>query len=160
MKNKYPFPVALAAIVCLLALLIMVATLTFGKPQINQVFTPPAFDTAAKQGTPTVPENLGWQELDAQAFKVAVCGEVIITDSAADIWLTSPESNTVWLKLRVLDSNGNILGETGLIKPGQYVRCVSLNSIPDDPSVILKIMAYEPDTYHSAGSISLCTKSS
>ena len=153
--KKNVFSIKLSACLCGFSLLVMAAALLFGRLQIEQPFIPPPFDAAALQGTPAVPENLGWQELDAQAFKVAVCGKVIITDSAADIWLTSPESNTVWLKLRVLDGDGSILGETGLIKPGQYVRSVLLNSIPEDPSVILKIMAYEPDTYYSAGSASL-----
>ena len=158
MKKKYQISVTLATGICLLALLIMIAILAFGRPQIVQPFTPPPFDTAAKQGVPDVPGNLGWQELDAQAFQVGVCGEVFIIDNLADIWLTSPESNAVWLKLRVLDCNGNILGETGLIKPGEYVRSVSLNSIPDDPSIVLKVMAYEPETYHSAGSVNISTK--
>ena len=155
--KKNVFSIKLASCLCGVALLVMAAALFFGRSQIEQPFIPPPFDAAALQGTPAVPENLGWQELDAQTFKVAVCGEVIVTDSAADIWLTSPESNTVWLKLRVLDSNGTILGETGLIKPGQYVRCISLSSMPDGPSVVMKVMAYEPDTYHSAGAVSFNT---
>lgn len=156
--KKYPSSIVAASSICMLAFLFMVIALINGPLPTIEPFTPPAFDTASQQGMPTVSENLGWQELDAQAFKVSVCGEVIVTDNLADIWLTSPSSNTVWLKLRVLDSKGNILGETGLIKPGQYVRSVLLSSMPDDPSIVLKIMAYEPDTYHSAGAVSLSTK--
>jgi len=38
-------------------------------------FTPPPFDSTAVVGTPTVPDNLGWQELDAQVYKVGICGK-------------------------------------------------------------------------------------
>ena len=66
--------------------------------------------------------RLGWQELDAQVFRVSVCGAVVLEGNRADVWLTNPESNTVWLKLRIMDENGTVLGETGLIRPGNMCR--------------------------------------
>lgn len=145
-----------SAVLCLLALAAMTVALVFGRPQIQAEFVPPPFDENAVFGLPEVPENLSWAELDAQMFRVSVCGMVAASDGAADIWMTSPAGNDVWLKLRVLDQNGTILGETGLIMPGQYVRAVVLNEVPAAGTpVSLKIMAYEPETYYSAGSISL-----
>lgn len=74
------------------------------------------------------------------------------------VYLTNPAENTVWLKLRVLDTNGSILGETGLLRPGEYVRTVALSAAPTPgTSITLKIMGYEPDTYLSAGSATLST---
>ena len=147
-----------SAVLCLLALAAMTAALVFGRSQIQAEFVPPPFDENAVFGLPEVPENLSWAELDAQMFRVSVCGMVAASDGAADIWMTNPVENDVWLKLRVLDQNGTILGETGLIMPGQYVRAVVLNEVPAAGTpVSLKIMAYEPETYHSAGSISLNT---
>ena len=53
---------------------------------------------------------------------------------------------------------GKILGETGLITPGQYVKTVTLNNVLESGTpVVLKLMAYEPETFHSAGSIVLQT---
>ena len=64
----------------------------------------------------------------------------------------------VWLKLRVLTADGTLLGETGLIRPGEYIKSVSLTSeVEDGTAIKLKIMAYEPDTYYSAGSVTLNT---
>ena len=75
------------------------------------------------------------------------------------MWLTNPVSNTVWLKVRVLDEKGNTLGETGLIKPGEYVQSVTLDTVPKTGKpIVLKIMAYQPDTYYSEGAVSLNTK--
>lgn len=155
-RNKY---LILSFVLCLLALTGMVLSLACGRPQIQAEFVPPAFDDQAKTGIPKVPENLGWAELDSEAFRVSLCGVVAPSHGTVDIWLTNSEENKVWLKLRVLTPDGKMLGETGLIKPGQYVRTVTLHEIPAaGTSVELKIMAYELETYHSAGSISVMTQ--
>lgn len=146
--------------VCAVAVLGMILALTLGGRQDVQkpAFTPPPFDASAVVGTPEVPEGMGYSEFDAKLFKASVCGEVKIVDGSADIYLTNPENNYAWLKLRVLDEKGNILGETGLIKPGEYVKSVAFTSVPETGAkIVLKIMAYEPNTYHSAGSASLNT---
>lgn len=154
-KKNYILPAAAA--LCLVSVIVMVVTLCTPKEETGE-FILPAFDSAAVVGIPTVPEDLGWQELDAQVYRVGVCGKIIPNGSTADIWLTNPASNTVWLKVRVLDAKGNTLGETGLIKSGEYVRSVTLNTVPKTgTSIVLKIMAYEPETYYSAGAVTLNT---
>lgn len=148
-QNK---PLMAAALICALALIGMCLALFLG-PQPKE-FTPPPFDATACAGTPEVPRELGWGELDARDFQVGICGVVVLDGSTADIWLANPESNNVWLKLRVLDGDGSILGETGLIRPGEYLQSVSLASAPESGmDVVLKIMAYEPETYYSAGAV-------
>ena len=78
--------------------------------------------------------------------------------SNAAVYLTNPAENEVWLKLRVLDGNGNILGETGMIRPGEYVKDVALTeNFTAGTKIKLKIMGYEPETYFSAGSATLNT---
>lgn len=153
-KGKKAYPKFLpAALLCALSLAVMAAALLIpGKTQVQ--FTPPPFDPAAEAGSPQVPEGLGWQMLDAQAYSVGICGKLIPRGNSADLWLTNPEGNTVWLKVRVLDAQGNILGETGLIRPGEYVQSVQLDSVPPVGSpVTLKIMAYQPETYYSEGAV-------
>ena len=147
-----------AAVLCTIMLLIMVISLQYGGKQTQGAFTPPPFAENAVQGTPDVPDTLGWGEMDAQVYKVSLCGFFQPKEEVVDIWLTNPVSNTVWMKLRVLDMEGNILGETGLIQPGEYLQSVCLDSVPPYGTAIqLKIMAYEPNTYHSAGAVSLNT---
>lgn len=136
----------------------MALALMKGEKEKQAEFMPPPFDTMALVGVPTVPEELGWSELDATAFKAALCGDVSVENNVAEIWMTNFESNDVWLKLRVLDTKGNILGETGLIKPGEYIQSVTLNeNLKSGTDIILKLMAYEPGTYYSAGAVSLNT---
>jgi len=147
-------------VLCAVSLAVMVFALTRQEVQTEMgEFTPPPFDAAAVVGSPAVPDGLGWQELDAQAYIVGICGKFIPNGNTADIWLTNPEGNTVWLKVRVLDEKGNILGETGLVRPGEYVQSVALDTVPKAGTpIVLKIMAYQPDTYYSEGAVSLSTK--
>lgn len=117
MKQKKNHPLLLAGAVCVFFLAVMILALTFGGAQKIAPFTPPPFDEAAQTGTPEVPDDLGWSELDAKAFQASLCGVFAPKDSKVDVYLTNPETNTVWLKLRVLDDKGNTLGETGLKNP-------------------------------------------
>lgn len=159
MAKKRNIPLTAAVIICVISLVVMVAALVFSNGESEPVaFTPPPFDENAVLGTPDVPENLGWGEVDAHVYKASICGVVTIENGRADVWFTNLESNTVWLKLRVLDADGNTLGETGLIRPGEYVQSVIFEMIPEvGASIGLKLMAYEPETYYSAGSATLNT---
>lgn len=157
MKTK-KCPLILAAVICMVSVIIMIVVLANPRKGDVPIFTPPPFEENAVAGVPTVPEGLGWGELDAKVYKASVCGVIRVEDSTADVWFTNPESNAVWLKLRILDRNGNILGETGIIKPGEYVQRVSFDTLPQSgDAIMLKLMAYEPETYYSAGAVTLNT---
>lgn len=154
-KKRNPLPAI--TVICVLSLAVMVLVLCHPKSESGS-FTPPPFESTAEYGTPDVPDGLGWQKLDANAFQVGICGKVIPDGNTVDVWLTNPEENTVWLKLRVLDEKGNSIGETGLIRPGEYVRSVMLSRVPEfGAKITLKLMAYQPETYYSEGAISFNT---
>ena len=123
-------------------------------------FVPPPFENEAVAGIPNVPDGLGYSELwqEGMTYRFSVCGNVVMDGADATVYFTNPSVNDVWLKLRVLDKNGKILGETGLIKPGEYVESVTLcREIEEGTAIVLKIMGYEPETYHSVGAVSLKT---
>ena len=148
-------PLILVALICAFSLLMMTFALNMQMNQTETEFTPPPFDKTAVVGVPVVPDGLGYAELDCQAYRVSLCGKLT---ADGQIWLTNPLENSVWLKMRVLDEKGRILGETGLVRPGEYVQTITLTSVPKSGTpVILKIMGYEPDTYYSAGAASLNT---
>lgn len=157
-KNNYILPVLSA--VCVLAVIGMILALAFGgkKAQL-QSFTPPEFDRTAVSGTPDVSDK-SWSKIyqDGMSFTAYICGNVSVQGNSADVYFTSIAENTVWLKLRITDESGNILSETGIIKPDEYVKSVEFDTIPAVGTKIkLKIMAYEPETYYSAGVVSLNT---
>ena len=148
--------ICVLAVLCVISLTAMTVALCPGAEKT--VFTPPPFDSAAETGTPAVPEGLGYRTLDADAFRVAVCGEILAEGTNAVVYLTNPIDNDAWLKVRILSEKGEILGESGLIRPGKYVRSVSLNQTPAPGTpIVLKIMAYEPETYHSRGAVTVHT---
>ena len=130
------------------------------KKQQRPEFVPPPFDSGAVVGSPDaeVLADKGYEELDAQAYKLWVCGKIVLDGNKADLYFTNPETNNVWLKLRILDTNGNKLGETGIVRPGEYVQTITFDVVPKvGDSITIKIMGYEPDTYYSAGSVNLNT---
>lgn len=123
-------------------------------------FVPPKFESDAVNGTPTVDSSLGWAALTISAdYSVHVCG-VLNADSTGSlpVYFTNDEGNTVWSKLRILNSDNEVIGETGLLKPGQYVERVQLDKGAVSGDVTLQVMGYQPETYYSAGSVGLATK--
>ena len=169
----YQKPLKITAIIC--AVLIAVAGIFVFVPStadgVYQFFTgqerrqkpqfvKPEFDPSAEDGTPDVPEALGYSEIyqTGMAYRASICGNVVINGDTADIYLTNSAENTDLLKVRVLDSKGNIIGQTGLISPGQYVKSVKFDAIPlDGEEITLNLMGYEPETYYSSGEASLAT---
>ena len=149
-------PIAVLAALCAVALAVMTAVLVYtGQTR----FTPPPFDPAAQSGIPDVPKNLGYGELDATVFRFSAAGALTADNGGTDLWLTNPADSTVWLKARILDADGALLGESGLLRPGEYVQSVTLDRVPAQTApVTVKIMAYEPETYYSAGSVLLQTQ--
>ncbi len=153
MKSKIlPITVALCAF---LALVLVFMLLTGGK---EKDFTPPPFEQNAMAGVPDVPQEAGYAQADAEAFQFAAAGNLQVQEESVDVWLTNPAGNSVWLKARILDENGQILGESGLVKEGEFVQTILLDTVPKHSmEVSLKIMAYEPETYYSAGAAVLKT---
>ena len=157
LNNKYFLPVA--ACVCIVAVVAMLIVLFV--PRMG-TFTPPPFDEGAQSGVPD-PEaldGLGYSPApsDGMPFSTALCGFLVEKDGKADVYFTNFSDNAVWMKLRITDLDGNILGETGLIKPGEYVRSIEITGkYTAGEQICLKIMAYEPETYYSAGSANLNT---
>lgn len=129
------------------------------KETVMGEFVAPEFEPNAVVGMPVVDESMGWAVLDiTQGYRVHVCG-ILNADSngSLPVWFTADADNTVWVKLRIVDENGNVLGETGILKPGEYVERLQLQQGTHSCAVSLEIMGYEPETYHSAGTVSLAT---
>ena len=148
-KNRL---IIMLSVLCALSLLLMAAAL--GRDG-GAAFAPPPFEPAAWTGTPPEPSGAAYQMLEAGPFSVGLCGEIRIRDGGAEACFHNPESNCVWLRLRILGADGEVLGQTGLLRPGEYVRAVAMADRAPGTPVTLKVMAYEPDTYHSAGALTL-----
>ena len=161
MKNRYAAAAAVSAVVALAAVVLLAVTLLTSERGDGDGFIPPPFEAAAVAGTPDVPAELGYSRIyrEGMDFSAWVCGNVTADGQIATVYLTNPAENDLWMKLRLLDAEGTVLGETGLIRPGEYVERVALNrELVAGTEIRLKIMTYEPHTYYSAGAVSLRTR--
>lgn len=144
------------------ALIAMVVVLCLpGKEPPKGEYVKPAFDSAAVQGIPEVDASLGYWELyqEGMAYRVALCGEPTVDANELTVYFTNSEGNEKYLKLRVLDAKGNTLGETGLLRPGEYVPTVTLSKkVAPGTSLKFKVLGFEPEDYTSAGSVVLNVK--
>lgn len=151
-----------AGVVCILSVCAMIAALIIFKPAPQPEFTPPPFDQAAVEGTleeTNELKGLGWSKLhqEGMSYTVYLCGGILINEkNQADVWFYNIPENESYLKLRVFDEQGNIVAETGLIKPGEYLQTIQFSrAVKDDEPLRIRVMGYEPDTYLSSGAVSL-----
>lgn len=160
MRKQNRIALWIAAAVCVGCVIFMIAALCRPKQTIRGEFVPPDFAADAQQGIPEVPEELGWftPQAEGLALKVSLCGEVIVRDGKADIYFTNHEENEDWMLVRIFDEDGAILAQTGMIRPGEYIRTIEFDTVPKDGQIIIyKVMAYEPETYYSTGALTLQT---
>lgn len=142
-------------------LIILISIIIFLLININskKQFKKPEFANAAT----SIPEKLEYKE---KAIKVSEGYSLYIDpipkldqNDNLSINLVSLEENKIWIKVRILNAKEEIIGETGLIKPGEYLEKVQINQqLSENDQITYKIMGYEKDTYRSAGTISLNTR--
>lgn len=156
-RNQKSYTLPVLGGVFAVALLVMAAALFFREAS-KDTFTPPPFESAAVAGVPEVSEELGYTQLykEGMVYRVSICGIVTMEEQDAIVYFTNTEGNEKYLKLRVLDEQEQVLGETGLLKPGEYVKAVALNKeLKPGTPIKLKVMGYQPETYESAGCVTL-----
>ena len=151
-KHEKRILLALSAVV--LCLLAAVLTLRSRQPEvIAGTFVPPAFDAAAVSGVPEgVDETMyGTLTLNEHAA-VSLYSSPILYAGEAEVYFTVEEGSDAWVRLQLLGSDGTLLGETGLLRGGEYVARIPLSVQPESGPALAKILTYEPETYYSLGS--------
>lgn len=154
MKKKIIIILSLVLIVLICIILVLGINL-----KNKTTFVKPKFD---KLSSSKIPEDLNYSE---QVLKISddyslyietiprIVGDYLIVN------LVSIDTNNIWIKVRVLDKNNKIAGESGLIKPGEYLEKIELNKkLSNKDSITYVIMGYEIDTYLSAGEVNLNTR--
>ena len=131
---------------------------------------PDFFEDEALPGVPTVAdaETYGYENYDAVGIaKAALCSMPEIIDGRdVRLFLTNPADNTVAIKVEIYTpkmvqkSDGSydpvpdvLLGESGFIRPGEYVEMVRLFDVLDTPrtNVMIKIATLDESTGRSNG---------
>ena len=142
----------LLALLCAFSVGVMVYAL-----RVKPAFTPPPFDASAQAG---IPEDIpGFEMLDAQSFQAGLLVMPNLEGNQLHVYFANPAENSCNLRLRVMDEGGRILGQSGLIRPGEFIQAVTLEqTVENGATVIFKLMAYEPETYYSAGAVTVTTR--
>ncbi len=153
-KQQKMIITALSALVAILLIVTLVLRLSGGKETVVGEFQPPEFDKLATLGTPQVDSSLNYKEISvAEGFKFSMCGNLTRQSDRCIIYFTSAPDNNVWLLVKIFDQSGNLLGQSGLLRPGEYVEYIALYSnVGANTPVTVKVLSYEPDTYISCGS--------
>ncbi len=132
-----------------------------GKEQISPEFSAPAFDNnTVIVNVDDIPQSAEYKSLAIKdGFKISMASVVTINNSTADIYFTSDVANTAWLKVEILSVDGKTsYGESGLLKQGETLEKIKLNSSPKANELIIKILSYEPNTYYSLGTATVRVK--
>lgn len=119
-------------------------------------YNKPHFDKNAIKGIPLI-ENNYYQQIDVtDGYSFKLYNDLSIKNNKLNLYFTSLDTNKYYLKLRIYDlSNNTIIAETGLLKPGYYLKNIEISNIKSEKDVIIKVMSYNPDTYFSEGVVNL-----
>ena len=130
---------------------------------------PELLDETRRTGSPAdLSLEYGYASYSADGVcDVALCGNPPVKGKEVYLYLTNPESNTVWLRAEIYsvsftyDADGAVtaaspdkkLGSSGFIRPGEYVERVTLSeALKDDRTyVMIKISTYVESTQTSNG---------
>lgn len=142
-------------IICIISIVIF-----FNKNSFTKVgkFVIPEMEKNAISGRPSdVANELMYQEVKVNDnYIVYLCAIPTYKNNKLTIYFTSVETNSGLMKIKVLDSHNNIIGESGLINPNSYVKEIKLNrELLNKEKITIKVMHYEKDTYYSLGNIKL-----
>ena len=140
------------AIVCIISLIIRVSTNQKGE------FVIPEKETNAMDGKPSdMPKDCVYQEAKVNNdYIVYLCAAPLFVDNKLDIYFTSSANNKGLMRIKVLDLQNNVIGESGLINPNSYIKYVLLNkNLESNERITIKIMHYEKETYYSLGEIKI-----
>ena len=121
-------------------------------------FIIPKIETNAIEGKPNnIKKKCIYQEAKVNdEYIVYLCAYPLLEERTLNIYFTSSEVNKGLIKVKVLDSENKVIGETGLINPDSYIKDISLNKdLKDKERITLRIMNYEKETYYSLGEIKL-----
>lgn len=144
----------------ILIALLLTAILVFQRLNTTPAFVAPGFDKSAQVGEPTPDLDLGYTAVNVeQGFEIRLCGRLFVKNNKVEINLTNPASNDVWMMTELQDGNGQVLAQSGIIKPGEYVQSVTLlkKMTAAETNVKIVVIGYAPDTYASRGTVGMKT---
>lgn len=160
-REKVILAVMTAVLGIMLIVLCIVAVTHHDKPTSEKTvvaapFTAPEFDAAAVSGEPQNVDNESFQAVNLANFNFKLCPEPEASDEGAELWLTNLTVNSAWMRAEIYDENEKLLGSSGIVKTGSYLKTVPTDSpLAKGQNIAVKFYFYEPDTYYSMGTFKL-----
>lgn len=153
-KHKWSVIMCLSLCLMLVSLAVM---LTSMKPS-ESTFVAPEQEPNATKGVPDTDDpDYASIEDEGLPFKTAICGMPKRSDDGLTVYFTNPETNEGPLMLQVLDENGLILAQTGLVDPGYYLKEIDVD-LDSGKEITMKVNGYSKTGYYSIGSFELQTQ--
>ena len=141
-------------ILVIAALVVLTVLRTARAKPVIADFVPPLHDKNAIAGEPTdIPQSAAYGKMTVtEEFVVSMCAFSALHENELDLYYTYQSSGNILTRFIVFDIDGNIIGESGLINSGEYLKSVTLKNIPEDRKAKIKLLSFYPDTWESAGS--------
>lgn len=123
-----------------------------------RTFHAPEREASAAEGIPTKENVQHYEELPVrEGYAVGIDTSPVFHDDRLYLNVANLKDNNVWFVVRVYLDDEQI-GETGIFYPNEYIEAIDCSrELSADDKVLTKIMAYEPDTYHSEGVVQIYT---
>lgn len=139
-------------IIAALALLIVLC-ITRENPVITD-FVPPLHEDNAIAGEPKdIPDKAAYGNINiSDVFSVSMCAFPSLHGNELDLYYTNKSAADISTRFIVFDTDGNIIYESGLLNPGEYLKSVTLLTVPEDKKAKIKMLSFYPETWESAGS--------
>ena len=147
----------IALVGVILAVLVAATVAVFVMKQNDNGFVPPAFDSTAVSGYPTVTDQYAqYQNIRVnEDFAFSMCLCPMYSDGKAEIYFAAAGDNNVYTLVKLYDQDGDLIGESGLVKPGEYVQSIGVSIVPTEyTDITARVLSYEPETYYSKGTAS------
>ena len=145
--------------ICILTCLtaILCAGIAFGYIRYAQgyrAFRAPEHEVLAKEGMPAI--TGAYQELPIrEGYVVGLCTTPVCEGKTLHLNVANKEGNTVWFLVRIY-KNEELIATSGILYQNEYLADLPCDAVLQAGNEILvKIVAYEPETYHSEGTVQI-----
>ena len=146
----------LIAIIFVVLLAFMLANYIYSNKNNNTI----VFDKNAIVGEPSPDKEYYYSSLTSPTgYYVSLASNLYRQDDdSLMLFLTNPSINDVYFMCKIENTKGEVLYQSNVIKPGEYIdKLKAYKKIEEDKEIDIKIyiIAYEKDTYYSAGEVVL-----
>lgn len=123
-----------------------------------RTFLAPEHEAGAAEGIPAGENVHHYEELPVRdGYMVGIDTSPRYYDGRLYLNVANLKSNTVWFLARVYMGD-QLIAKTGILYPNEYVEGIPCSKeLSANDKILVKVLAYEPDTYHSEGVAQIST---